>query len=87
MDAFRTDLEAMCALVADPATDLFAAIPQGDGGYLLSGRKTLLTGADKADWLHNVLSGDSDPLHMPSQIASPEMVWYIDKAAAARLQG
>jgi alkylation response protein AidB-like acyl-CoA dehydrogenase len=25
------------------------AIPQSDGGYLLSGRKTLLTGADKAD--------------------------------------
>jgi hypothetical protein len=29
--AFRTDLQAMCDLVADPATDLFALIPHGTG--------------------------------------------------------
>jgi hypothetical protein len=40
VDTFRTDLEAMCALVADPATDLFAAIPHGDGQTIL--REALL---------------------------------------------
>src|SRR6202167_3718718 len=29
--AFRRDLAAMQALVSDPATDLFAQIPRGDG--------------------------------------------------------
>jgi hypothetical protein len=29
--AFRDDLEAMCALVSDPAVDLYAKIPHGDG--------------------------------------------------------
>jgi hypothetical protein len=38
--AFRADLEAMCALVADPATDLFAPIPHGDGQTVL--REALL---------------------------------------------
>jgi hypothetical protein len=33
--AFRRDLAAMQALVADPATDLFAAIPHGDGQTVL----------------------------------------------------
>jgi hypothetical protein len=33
--AFREDLEAMCALVADPSTDLFARIPHGDGQTVL----------------------------------------------------
>ena len=28
--AFRADLQAMCDLVTDPATDLFARIPHGD---------------------------------------------------------
>jgi hypothetical protein len=37
---FRADLEAMCALVADPATDLFAPIPHGDGQTIL--REALL---------------------------------------------
>jgi len=37
---FREDLEAMCALVSDPATDLFAAIPWGDGQTIL--REALL---------------------------------------------
>ena len=31
VDAFRRDLDAMKALVRDPATDLFAEIPHGDG--------------------------------------------------------
>jgi hypothetical protein len=40
VDAFRTDLAAMCDLVANPATDLFARIPQGDGQTIL--REALL---------------------------------------------
>jgi len=40
VDMFRTDLAAMCDLVADPATDLFAPIPQGDGQTIL--REALL---------------------------------------------
>jgi len=38
--AFTADLEAMCALVADPATDLFAPIPHGQGQTVL--REALL---------------------------------------------
>lgn len=38
--AFRADLEAMKALVADPASDLHARIPHGDGQTLL--REALL---------------------------------------------
>jgi DinB superfamily len=38
--AFRTDLEAMQRLVADPATDLFAPIPGGQGQTIL--REALL---------------------------------------------
>jgi hypothetical protein len=37
---FRADLEAMCDLVADPGTDLFAPIPHGDGQTIL--REALL---------------------------------------------
>lgn len=33
--SFRRDLEAMRALMADPATDLFAPIPHGDGQTVL----------------------------------------------------
>jgi len=56
-------------------------------GVLEKARTTLclVTGADKTDGLYNVLKGASDPLHMPSQIASPEMIWYVDTAAAAKL--
>jgi hypothetical protein len=32
---FRADLEAMRALVADPASDLFAEFPYGEGGTLM----------------------------------------------------
>jgi uncharacterized damage-inducible protein DinB len=38
--AFRADLKAMQNLVADPATDLFARIPHGDGQTIL--REALL---------------------------------------------
>lgn len=38
--AFRRDLKAMCALVADPGTDLYAKIPHGDGQSIL--REALL---------------------------------------------
>lgn len=38
--AFRADLEAMCKLVEDPATDLYAPIPHGDGQTIL--REALL---------------------------------------------
>jgi hypothetical protein len=39
--AFRRDLKAMCALVADESTDLYAKIPHGDGQTIL--REALLT--------------------------------------------
>jgi hypothetical protein len=39
-DSFREDLAAMCALVADPAADLLAAIPHGEGQTIL--REALL---------------------------------------------
>jgi len=38
--AFRSDLEEMCNLVADPTTDLFARIPHGHGQTIL--REVLL---------------------------------------------
>lgn len=38
--AFRRDLKAMCGLVADPATDLYAKIPHGTGQTIL--REALL---------------------------------------------
>ena len=40
IQAFRADLQAMIDLVADPDTDLFAAIPHGDGQTIL--REALL---------------------------------------------
>jgi 6-phosphogluconolactonase len=56
-------------------------------GVLERARHTLclVTGADKQEGLRNVLHEPADPLHMPSQIASPEMIWYIDEAAGAKL--
>lgn len=38
--AFRRDLKAMCELVSDPASDLYAKIPHGDGQTIL--REALL---------------------------------------------
>lgn len=40
IQAFRDDLQAMIALVTNPATDLFAPIPHGDGQTIL--REALL---------------------------------------------
>jgi hypothetical protein len=40
VEAFRADLAAMCTLVTDSATDLFAPIPHGDGQTIL--REALL---------------------------------------------
>ncbi len=40
VDGFRKDLETVCALIAYRATDLFAAIPHGDGQTVL--REALL---------------------------------------------
>lgn len=40
VEAFRADLKAMCDLVVDPKTDLFAPIPHGDGQTIL--REALL---------------------------------------------
>jgi 6-phosphogluconolactonase len=56
-------------------------------GVLEKARHTLclVTGADKTEGLERVMNGPRDPLHVPSQIASPEMTWFIDEAAAARL--
>jgi hypothetical protein len=38
--AFRKDLKTFCAVIADPATDLYAKIPHGDGQTIL--REALL---------------------------------------------
>jgi hypothetical protein len=38
--AFRKDLKAFCSLISDPATDLYAKIPHGDGQTIL--REALL---------------------------------------------
>jgi len=57
-------------------------------GVLEKARHTLclVTGADKAEGLERVLRGPRDTLHVPSQIASPEMTWFIDEAAGASLK-
>lgn len=49
----------------------------------------LVAGEDKADALAQVLQGPPDPLRLPSQLVQPqagELVWFIDAAAAAKLQ-
>ena len=48
----------------------------------------LVTGADKADRVLEVLSGPPDPKRLPSQLIRPtagQLVWYLDQAAAGRL--
>lgn len=57
-------------------------------GVLEKARHTvcLVTGADKTEALKTVLQGGRDPLHIPSQISSPEMIWFIDTAAGAGLK-
>jgi 6-phosphogluconolactonase len=56
-------------------------------GVLEKARHTLClaTGAEKATALNAVLRGPSAPMQTPSQVASPDMAWYIDKDAAARI--
>jgi 6-phosphogluconolactonase len=56
-------------------------------GVLECARHTLClaTGADKSDALNKVLRGPFEPFLYPSQIASPDIVWYIDKNAASLL--
>jgi len=56
-------------------------------GVLECARYTLClaTGADKAESLQKVLKGPRAPMLFPSQIASPDMAWYIDQKAASLL--
>jgi 6-phosphogluconolactonase len=56
-------------------------------GVLEKAKTTLLlvSGPDKAEALHHVLRDPFDPLRFPCQIASPEMNWYIDEAAASQI--
>lgn len=51
--AFRRDLKALCELVTDPATDLYAKIPHGDGQTIL--REALLTADHNAYHLGQLL--------------------------------
>lgn len=56
-------------------------------GVLEKARNTLclVTGADKTEALKQVLEGPRDPLHLPSQISSEKMIWFLDESAAAGL--
>lgn len=56
-------------------------------GVLERARHTLClaTGVEKAEALRKVLRGPLDPFSIPSQIASPDTVWYVDRSAAAKL--
>lgn len=57
-------------------------------GVLSAARNTimLVAGEDKAEPLHSVLSGPSDPLQYPAQIATYQghgnVLWFLDQAAA-----
>jgi uncharacterized damage-inducible protein DinB len=53
VEAFRRDLRAMEKLVADPATDLFAKIPHGDGQTIL--REALLVADHNAYHLGQIV--------------------------------
>jgi 6-phosphogluconolactonase len=59
-------------------------------GVLLKARQTVLqvAGADKAEALYNVLRGPEDVKQYPCQLGtrgSDRAVWFLDKAAAAKL--
>lgn len=48
----------------------------------------IITGAGKADRLPEVINGARDTNRLPSQLIRPtngELVWYVDRAAAAKL--
>jgi 6-phosphogluconolactonase len=50
----------------------------------------LVTGASKAERLNEVLNGARDPSRLPSQMIRPRggaLTWYVDRAAAAKIQG
>lgn len=57
-------------------------------GVLERARHTLClaTGAEKAEALRAVLRGPQDLTRVPSQVASPDMAWYVDEPAAALIQ-
>ena len=56
-------------------------------GVLEAARHTLClaTGKEKAAALAKVLTSPFDPVNLPAQIASKDMVWYLDKEAASGL--
>jgi 6-phosphogluconolactonase len=59
-------------------------------GVLLKAHQTVLqvAGADKAEALFNVLRGPEDPKQYPCQLGtrgSDRAVWFLDKAATAKL--
>ncbi|MFN8373175.1 MAG: 6-phosphogluconolactonase [Anaerolineae bacterium] len=48
----------------------------------------LVSGGAKAERLHEVLKGDYQPEHLPSQLIKPDngtLLWLVDAAAAAKL--
>jgi 6-phosphogluconolactonase len=50
----------------------------------------LVSGASKADTLRQVLEGPDDPERLPSQLIRPRpgsLLWLVDRAAAADLDG
>jgi 6-phosphogluconolactonase len=50
----------------------------------------LVTGAGKADRLREVLKGERDAARLPSQMIQPRdgtLAWFVDRAAAAELEG
>jgi hypothetical protein len=47
VEAFRNDLQALCDLVSDESTDLFAKIPHGDGQTIL---REALVAADHSSY-------------------------------------
>jgi len=49
----------------------------------------LITGVGKAKVLNEVLAGEHEPERLPSQLIRPiagELLWYVDRAAASRLE-
>ncbi len=62
-------------------------------GVLLKARHTLMlvTGADKAETMHTVMRGEVDVLARPVQLlareSASEVVWFLDRAAAAKIAG
>jgi 6-phosphogluconolactonase len=49
----------------------------------------LITGVGKAKVLQEVLNGPREPDRLPSQLIAPssgELLWFVDRAAASRLE-